>query len=473
MASRLDQWRERARALLGVSAYEPAKGHGADLDDATVERIREAVGGNLSPLPTTQTRWYMADLESAQHAADAGDVSSMCRLYRAMRRDGVLSGLLSTRTSGVIRLPRRFYGDSEQIGILRQRNGTRSVFDDMFPPSELALLAADGIVLGFGLAELVPVAGRDYPVMVRLEPEYLRYRWAEGRWYYNSIAGALPITPGDGRWVLHVPGGRQSPWNNGLWQALGRAWIGKEHALFHRENYGAKLANPARAAIAPLGATEDQRRGFLSRLIAWGVNAVFELPVGWDVKLIESNGRGSEVFQAIINTSNEEMIVGLAGQTVTTDGGTGFANADVHRSIRADLIKDTADSLAYTVNTQGLPAYVVDRWGLDAIETMAQVEWDVTPPRDLKIEADSMLSVANAIANLTGALAQYNLSLDVTEFASRFGVPIAGDEDGDGRPDDAEQVTPQASPEPPQLPIGGAAKSPGAPVGTVQKEQVN
>ncbi len=399
------------------------------------------MGGQLSPLPITKTRWYLADLEGAQHAADRGDLGTAGKLYGAMRRDGVLAGLLSTRTSGLVRLPKRYYGDGEIVQVLKAKNGTRSVFEEMFPSAELGLLAADGIALGVGVAELLPVQGRDYPVLVRLDPQFLRYRWNENRWYYQSIAGPLPITPGDGRWVLHCPGGRVAPWQNALWPALGRAWINKEHAMLHRSNYGAKLANPARAAVAPLGATEAQRRGFLAQIIAWGINSVFELPVGWDVKLIESNGQGFEVFNNDIASSDLEFMVALAGQVVTVTGGTGFANADIHKSIRADLIKDTADGLAYTINTQGLPSFLFDRFGPAAVDAGATVEWDVTPPRDLKQEADSMNATAMAIKALREALTPYDLQLDVNELATRFGIPIAGDQDGDGTPDDLARPT--------------------------------
>ena len=220
-------WRETVAALLGVSAYAaPASGL-PSLDDDRVERLREALGGQLSPLPTTRTRWFLSDLESAQAAADAGDLSAAAQLYRAMRRDAAYAGLLATRTGGLVRLPRRFYGRPEIVEALQKRNGTRSVFDDMFPPSELRLLADDGVNLGVGVAELLPVEGRDFPVLVRLDPEFLRYRWAENRWYYNSIAGALPITPGDGRWVLHTPGGRVAPWQSGIWHACANAFIDK------------------------------------------------------------------------------------------------------------------------------------------------------------------------------------------------------------------------------------------------------
>ena len=431
-------FKDLVSALLGVSAYTKGRGYGPDLDDASVKQIRESLGGSLAMQPTTQIRWYLADLEAAQYQADAGDLMTAAQLCRAMRRDGTISGLMGTLTSGLVRLPKKFYGSPETVSALKARNGTRSVFDDMFPPSELALLAADGKQLGVSVAELVPVPGRDFPVMIRLEPEFLRYRWIENRWYYTSVAGMLPIQPGDGQWILHTPGGRIAPWMSGLWPALGRSFINKEHALLHRSNFSAKLANPARAAFAPSGATELQRSGFLKKVIAWGVNTVFDLPPGWDVKLIESNGRGYEVFQEEIDTSDREIAVSIAGQVVTVDGGAGFQNSDIHRAIRADIVKDVAEQLAYTLNTQGIPPWVAKRFGAAAIPTGAIVEWDISRPKDLETEARSLLTAAQAFVALQQFLAGQGRELDVGELCTRYGIPISGDVDGDGNPEGEE-----------------------------------
>lgn len=453
--------RDIMSAILGVSAYQRPRGFGPELDSAVVEQVRKNLSGQLQPLPTTRLRWYLADLQDAQSGADAGDLKMAAQLYRAIRRDGVLAGLLSTRSSGLVRLPKRFYGDAEIVDVLRDNNGSRSVFDEMFPPAELAQLAADGFTLGVGIAELQPVDGRDYPVMVRLDPEFLQYRWAENRWYFLSIAGALPITPGDGRWILHMPGARMSPWHFGLWPALGRSFINKEHALLHRSNYSAKLANPARAAIAPNGASEAQRVGFLSRLISWSINSVFELPPGWDVKLIESNGRGIEIFQSEIDTSDHEYMVALAGQEVTTTGGTGFANADIHRSIRADLIKADGDALAYTINTQGIPQYLATHYGPDAvIKRWVNIEWDTSTPKELEAEARTILTLAQGVAQLALTLQGTDHQLNLDELASRFGVPLtarkapdaakhaAETRDDAADPDGQPEVAPLAAPKP-------------------------
>lgn len=410
-------------ALLGVSAYQNAP-PSATVDPVNEREIRESVGGNIQSQLRTKLRWYLEDLERAQVSADTGDLRLAAQLHKAMRRDGTYKGLMRSRTKGLIRLPKRYYGDDAVTNELKARNGTRSVFDEMCPPSELQLMDQDGISLGISVGELVPVKGRDYPVLTRLEPEFLQYRWSENRWYFLSLAGALPITPGDGRWVLHVPGGRLTPWASGDWPALGRAFINKDHAMQYRANYVAKLANPARLAYAPAGATEGQRTGFFKKLLAWGVNSAFELPPGWDAKLLESNGRGWEVFQRQIDTSDKEFMITLAGQIVTTTGGSGFSNADVPAAIRQDLIQGDGEELAYTVNTQILPSFIVARWGIDALTRATIVEWDTGTPSDKEKETRVMGQASDAIERLTKSLRPYKLEVDIAEVTTRFGIPV-------------------------------------------------
>lgn len=417
--------RDRVAALLGVSAFAaPSLASSYTPDQGVVDEIREAFGGQLALVPQSQTRWYLRDLEAAEHAADTGDLSQAARLMRSARKDGVYAGVLSTRTGGLVRLPKRFRGTPEIVDALKQGSEeTRGVFDEMFPATELALLAADGLELGVGVGELVPVVGRDFPVFVRLDPEFLWYRWNENRWYYRSIAGMLPITPGDGRWILHMPGGRVAPWQHGLWRAVGRAYIRKEHALFHADNWEAKLANPARVATAPQGAAQEQKDIWFRSVMAWGVNTVFGMTPGYDVKLIESNGRGWQAFKETAGDCNNEFVIAVAGQSVTTDGGAGFSNSDVHKSIRADLIMETAEGLAHTLNTQGLPSYIIDRFGEDALAPGAVVEWDVTPPKDRNSEASALQVTAQAIDQLTKSLAVHGLKLDARALAITFGIP--------------------------------------------------
>lgn len=417
---------DRLGALLGLSAYDRPRGRAAllpTLGSPEVERRREAWGGQLTPQPTTQSEWYLADLEYAERAADAGDLGPAARLMRSARKDGIVAGVLSTRTEGLVRLPKEFNGAPAIVSELVSRAGSvRSTFDEMFPPAELALLEADGIFLGVGVGEMRPVPGRSHPVFIRLDPEWLRYDWTDGQWFYRAVGGELPIIPGDGRWILHTPGGRVAPWNAGLWKAIGRAFIRKENAALAKDNYEATLANPALVAEAPSAGGEAQVENFFRRLVnAWGLNTLFGLRPGYKLSILESNGRGHESFDQTKKDSDREIVICITGSTVLVDGGTGFANADVHQAIRADLIQASADGLAFTINSQGLPAWVVSRWGLGALANPAVVAWDVTPPADRAKEATALGQIATAIQSLRTTFGD---RLDVDVIADRFGIPL-------------------------------------------------
>lgn len=373
------------------------------------------------PLPTTsQTRWHQSDIETAIRMADGGDLSLAARLCRSLRRDATLAGILSTRAGGLTRLPKVFRGSENVLADMEPADEV-GLFDRIFGAKELELFVADGILLGVAVGELLYMPGSDEPIFVRLDPEYLRYRWSEDRWYYAVDGGWIAITPGDGRWILHAPGGYQAPWANALWPSLGRAYISKDHAYLYRENYSGSLAHPARVAVAPAGSTDKQKESFWRRVMAWGINTVFGLPPGWDVRLLESNGRGYEVFTDTIKTSDTEFMIGLAGQVVSTEGGKGFASSDLYQTVRFDLIQGDGDGLAATINMQGLRPVVNRLYGAGA---RGRVAWDTQPPADRKAEADATASLGDAIATTNASLAPYGLRVDAKEYVTRFKVPV-------------------------------------------------
>ena len=62
---------DRVKALLGISAYDPPMSAALlTLDDPAVKSVRRAMGGQLQPIPISQPRWYLEDIEGAEHSAD-------------------------------------------------------------------------------------------------------------------------------------------------------------------------------------------------------------------------------------------------------------------------------------------------------------------------------------------------------------------------------------------------------------------
>jgi len=418
--SLLERARQRVAAFIAPTANDTQPPQ-PERQTAIKPRRKTKRSPRTAFVPVAKTRWLQSDIETAAKKAQAGDLTTIGQLYRAMSRDGTVQGLLGTRTGGLVRLPKQFRGTDEARARLESKAGQRGLFDKVFPQSELEKLDADGIVCGIGVAEFVQEDGWKYPRLTRLDPEFLHYRSDEDRWYYRSREGLLAITPGDGRWVLYTPKGRYEPWNSGIWQALGRSFVAKEHAFLHRENYAATLANPARIAVAPQGSSDSQRIGWFQQVLRWGASTVFGLTPGYDVKLLESNGRGFEVFQQIVATSDKECMVAIAGQEVTTTGGVGFANASVFDSIRTDLVQGDGNALAECLNEQAIPHVVADYVGDDH---HVEVAWDTTPPPDLKAQAEATKGMAEAIKAGNEALRPYGLRIDAKEVATRFGVPV-------------------------------------------------
>ncbi len=394
--------------------YTPPPYRSAYVDFLDKERLERPLQQH------TVQRFYQADIEDALASADAGDLTLVSQLSRAIRRDGVGGGLLSTRASGLTRLPKLFRGTERVVKALENRDGETGLFDRIFAPKELALWVGDGILNGVQLGELVPLPDRPEPVFVRLDPEFLRYQWGDNRWYYRSVGGLIHVVPGDGRWILGFPGGLQNPWQNGLWAALARSYIAKDHAFHFREAYSAALANPARVAEAPEGATQEQSQGLWQKLLEWGVNTTIGLPAGWSVKLLESNGVGYKVFQETMNASDHDMIIALAGQLVTVTGGVGFSNSDIFATIRTDLVQDDGDNACMILNSQGLKQIVNRMFGQGE---RGSVEIDTTPPADLTATANAITAACEAVAAFNQQAAPYGLKIDLKEIATRYRIP--------------------------------------------------
>ncbi len=415
-------------AIRGVSTYSPPPVYGPELGSPAVDEVRKAMGGNLEPIPVVRTRWYQRDIERAKRQASNGDLRLIGQLHESMKSDGVVRGLGGARTA-FVDFPKRFYGNPDVIKTLQSKNWSdRNVYDEMIPSNEAKLLAFDGEDCGFGLGEMRPVEGRNFPVLVRLYPQNVWYWWQRNTWMYRSVAGSIPIRPGvpnaDGGWmVLYTPGGRNAPWNNGSWEAAGRSFIGKTESIFARQSYLNKHSHPLRVGEFALGSSEKEQRDFVSGIIQWALNSVAALPSGWKTYLVESNGQGIKVYQDAIKTFNEELATTYCGSAVMLQGTAGFSNMDAFKTVATDLMQNSASNWDHFVNTQIITPFVGLKWGIEDILNATTVETDITAPKDQKVEAETLIALGNAIKALTEALLAHERDLDVDELLARFGVP--------------------------------------------------
>ncbi len=387
---------------------------------------------NFAPMPIAITRWSQKDVEKAIVSASMGDLRIAAQLMESAKGDGVVRGVLSSRSDGLVSLPRKIKGREDMVEILEGNDTKSGIFDVMVPPGEAAKMAADAALLAVSVARMctedtgIPYANR---VLHRMDPQFLSYDWSQDTWFFQAAnKGRVPITPGMDGWVLYLHGGNDTPWNQGAWKAVGRAYVVKEHAFYNRLNYASKIAFPARIGYTTENSTEKNRLKFITQILQWGVATAFALPQGWDAKLLESNGRGYEIFKDQIAGSDQEIMIALTGQTVTTMGTSGFSSGNIHQAIRLDIIQSTAESLSACINSQILKPWANEFFGGDALEESPEVSWDTTPPSDREALGKAMTSLSDGIAKSGQGWGA--VKLDIIAIADKMGIPAIVEEQG-------------------------------------------
>lgn len=397
-------------------------------------QVRDRTNGILSRSSGRSTQeWYSDDLTMAIDRANAGDLQMACELFEACLTDPLIQGVMDTFTSGVSRLPRKFSGDPEiaqdlAAGFASKDADPRSLFNVICRPSDITKLVQDGRGMGYQVGEMVWIDGLDFPILKRLDPKLARQDPYTGLWTYRVYDTDLLIQPGDGRWFFNCPGGSSAPWQGGIWASVARAFILKQETLLNLAAWQRKHSAPLRAGTCPEGATDDQKWDYLEQLIELTAdNSEAVLPPGWDVKLVESNGQGYQAYKATVEMCNADLILALAGQSMTVDGGEGFSNSATGLTVRQDVITPHADSFSAAFSDQVLPYVVAKRY--NSITRTVILQLDTSPPKDKTAEAQAQITAANVI---TAQVAAYQAALeaglpadppDIQELQRSFGVP--------------------------------------------------
>lgn len=379
----------------------------------------------------TITGWTPKRVENARDQAESGIMQELSDLIETMFRDARISGVLGTRTHGMLGLPLEFVGGSDpardELSATRGQQDT--TFWQMHDESELAKLLRWGLMLGVGVAQRIPlprIIGQ--PQKYRLETwasRWLQYRHYEdgGRWKIQTQDGMEDVIPGDGKWILFMPYGRRRPWGEGLWQQLAFPWLLKHFSMEDRANFGEVLGSPIWVGSTARGGTEKQRNAFLAQLMSLGKNGKIVLPKDWDLQLREASasGKSGDVFDQQIQTSNEEITIALAGQLVTTEGTTGFSAGNVQENIHQNLLRFDALRLANCLRDQSLAQWALENYGTRVAAPWPK--WLTEKPEDITEAADGLQKLGDAITALDASLAAHGLQVDVMKLLEKFNVP--------------------------------------------------
>lgn len=406
--------------------------------------------------------WELTDIATTLIEVESGSFMKLGQLCEGMRSDGLIKGLLNTRSAGMLALPVHFKGDpyfsdrlsgkdasyDEVAGTVIEEEVPRE-WDRLVPSDQLGAMIEDAIQAGVGIGRMEDDPTPDgWRVLRHLDLHFLTYQRSTDEWFYNdAIQGRLKVTPGDGRWVMLTPYGSDRPWIRGAWTALAPPFIGKHGTLVDRLRWQRFLADGLRTIEANENASEVHLAD-LQRFIdlGWSYAPGIALPKGYSAKITESSGKGFEVYCDTEDRADKDISVALTGQQVTMEGGKGFSSGDIWRDIALSLTQSFARSVSATINSQ-----ILDCWTNTLLGVVRKVrcEWDLRDPSKKTEEATfekSVLDNAKALSELATSVGE---KLNIRAYLKKRGLEI----------DFVDQAPAQ-----PAMPAQGQPAMPGAPV---------
>lgn len=111
-----------------------------------------------------------------------------------------------------------------------------------------------------------------------------------------------------------------------------------------------KFAAPTAVGKYETGASDADKQRLLGALRAIRTDSGIALPKDMEVELIEAARSGTGDYQTLHDTMNASIAKVILGQTMTTDDGSSRSQAEVHMSVRQDIVRADADLICESFN---------------------------------------------------------------------------------------------------------------------------
>lgn len=372
---------------------------------------------------------------SAEISADSGNLTQAARVCEWLLSDDTVRGCLSARINALLGLTPQFEKSGDRRRSQRAINALEAEQDfwQSYPEQELWLMLAWGLLLGIAPMRHQPRwsdSGRVLPCPEFWHPAAgLHWDSQFGTWKTQVLEapGGAPlevsIAAGDSTWVLHTPFGKHRPASLGLWRCL--AWW-KLLKDWGRSDWGRHIEKGSllvmtqstniQNAPGQLANTQAERDNNASKLYQAGKNAVAALPVGADLKLVESSGQPHLLYKAAVDQANEAFAIAIRGGNLTTNTKQGSLAAAEVQERTGDFVnlRFDAESLATTLREQSLSWWAA--WNFGDAKLAPWPDYPVAPQRNLNNLAATIKGFSDAIQALEDRGFEVNREEAIEEF---------------------------------------------------------
>lgn len=383
----------------------------------------------------------MADREDAILASYNGRLRELVDLGRMLiSEDGFQQGLLDTMAHGLVGMPLAFQGDPGMVAALTDSEGTPGEWGAMHTENEAAKILADGIVFNMGLGQYIfseadlarPIGAHRVPRLVWRDPRWLRRDPYTLQWYFMGKGGEVPITPGDGEWLLFQPYPDTDSWRHGPILYMTICAIFARDTLFDRQRVS-EVCAPTRIARATKPTDKKARAKMASDISKMAHDNQITLSHEWLYEIVTAAaGDYWKVCDTIITWARQMVEVGLTGNILSIEGPTGFSNADIYRRVTDSRRRFYANAWTRCLRDQGLTWWVRDNYGEGAVVRCPVPVYNVESPEDAIARAGALKAWGEGVKACAEGIGAAGVELDpayVLEVLQRAGIrarPKAG-----------------------------------------------
>ena len=182
----------------------------------------------------------------------------------------------------------------------------------------------------------------------------------KGSGLYGALRGGIGIQPMTEpllpyKFIVHIAKAKAGlPIRGGLARAAGWAYLFKNYVLKDWVTFAEVYGQPLRVGKYGAGATEQDKETLLQAVANIGTDAAAIVPDSMLIEFTEARQTGSvELYQSFCQYLDAQVSKAVLGQTLTTEipqGAGSRAAAEVHDTVRRDILSADARRLAATIN---------------------------------------------------------------------------------------------------------------------------
>lgn len=377
--------------LLGAVEGEPTPGTGA----------LPATPTEQEPLTTTTVAALRAMLD--EH--DRGTFLRSGLLADLLRRDADVYGALQQRLTALGAHPVCFDAADDTEAAKVARDGLAADWSRLCSPGAQADLALDECMMGWALAQTPWRFDEDTRRLRQTVEPWPSYAVEHDRtlrqWYVQTLDGRVPITPGDGQWVLVAPRSARAPWLWGAIRAVAEWYLSNSFAASDGRRRSETTGQGIWKVKVPTGARESaEGKGFLRAFRNLGRAAAIPAPQGatpessYDFDLIEAKADAYQIFEWLKTTGGGAIRLAILGQDLTSQNNKVGTNASsstgegVTRAVVEAQARGLSD--AFTRQVAAPRARYLG-------EPLTRVRIDAEPEADRKASAEASKAEADAV----------------------------------------------------------------------------